>query len=291
MLGAEREKSEDWKTAVDAHFVETSLADAVTVCVREGMARSDDTFKKMTPLLEDVEGIIMKEKSAATIGGEPRRQSGFDLSVRTHLGRKLRELFDGPPEPLPQRLLELLDQLAAKDTSHPPVNKQLKALLSMIPILRAFAFSLCGNHDRADDLVQETLLKAWSHVDSFQEGTNLRAWLFTILRNSYFSEMRKRRREVEDVDGKKAESLSIAPAQQGHLDLQDVRKALDMMPPDQREALVLVGGAGMTYEEAAQIARCAVGTMKSRVNRSRAKLASLLGIEDPDAFGPDSPLR
>jgi RNA polymerase sigma-70 factor (ECF subfamily) len=119
-------------------------------------------------------------------------------------------------------------------------------MLAQLPTLRAFAFSLCSNFDRADDLVQETVLKAWQHLDKFEEGTNLRAWLFTILRNSYFSELRKKRREVEDVDGKMTESLSVAPAQQGHLDMQDFRKALSTLPADQREALVLVGAVGRT---------------------------------------------
>ena len=169
-----------------------------------------------------------------------------------------------------------------------PVTKKLKdELISLIPNLRAFAVSLCGQRDRADDLVQETLLKAWSHLDSYQDGTNLRAWLFTILRNSFFSEMRKRRREVEDAGGKKAEILSIAPAQQGHVDMLDLRKALDLLPPYQREALVMVGAAGMSYEEAAAIAKCAVGTIKSRVNRARSRLAELLGVDGPQAFGPD----
>jgi RNA polymerase sigma-70 factor, ECF subfamily len=232
----------------------------------------------------------MKAKTERTIGGRPRHQSGSDFRIRAHLGRKLRELFDGPQEPLPRRVVELLDQLAAKDPSHPPINKPLKdALLSMIPNLRAFALSLCGNHERADDLVQETFLKAWTHMSSFQEGTNLRAWLFTILRNAYFSEIRKRRREVEDTDGNEAESLSVAPSQQGHVELEDMRKALDLLPPDQREALVLVGAAGMSYEEAAEIAHCAVGTIKSRVNRARIKLGGLLGVEGADASGPDHP--
>jgi RNA polymerase sigma-70 factor (ECF subfamily) len=206
-----------------------------------------------------------------------------------HLGRKLRELFDATaPEPLPPRLAELLVALAAKDRQHPPVSKKMKNdLIALMPKLRAFAFSLCGQHERADDLVQETLLKAWSHLDSFQEGTNLRAWLFTILRNCFFSEMRKRRREVEDAGGKKAESLSVAPAQQGHVDMQDLRKALDLLPPHQREAVVLVGAAGMSYEEAAEIAKCAVGTMKSRVNRARAKLGEHFGVDGTAAFGPD----
>jgi RNA polymerase sigma-70 factor (ECF subfamily) len=206
-----------------------------------------------------------------------------------HLGRKLRELFEATaPEPLPPRLAELLAALAAKDRQHPPVNEKIKNdLIAMMPNLRAFAFSLCGQHERADDLVQETLLKAWGHLDGYQEGTNLRAWLFTILRNTFFSEMRKRRREVEDAGGKKAESLSVAPAQQGHVDMQDLRKALDLLPPHQREAVVLVGAAGMSYEEAAEVANCAVGTMKSRVNRARVKLGEHFGVDGAAAFGPD----
>ena len=224
----------------------------------------------------------------------PPDKSSAALEFHVHLGNKLREMFAEPAEPLPRRFQELLAALAAKDRERGASkgagkgNAKIKdELLALIPNLRAFAISLCGNHERADDLVQETLLKAWGHLDSFQEGTNLRAWLFTILRNSYFSEMRKRRREVEDSDGTKAASLSVAPAQQGHVDMQDFRKALDLLPPDQREALVLVGAVGMSYEEAAEIAHCAVGTIKSRVNRARIKLAGLLGISGADAFGPD----
>jgi RNA polymerase sigma-70 factor, ECF subfamily len=191
------------------------------------------------------------------------------------------------PKPLPPRLAELLAALAAKDRQHPPASREMKNdLIALIPNMRAFAFSLCGDHERADDLVQETLLKAWRHLDSFQEGTNLRAWLFTILRNSFFSEVRKHRRELEDVDGKKAESLSVAPAQQGHVDMQDLRKALDLLPPHQREAVVLVA-AGMSYQEAAEIATCAIGTIKSRVNRARVKLAEHFGVDGAVAFGPD----
>ena len=136
--------------------------------------------------------------------------------------------------------------------------------------------------------MQETLLKAWQHIDKFEEGTNLRAWLFTILRNAYFSELRKRRREVEDVDGKKTASLSVAPAQQDHVDMQDFREALKLLSADQREALVLVGAAGMSYEEAAEVAQCAVGTIKSRVNRARTKLTDMLGLAGTDVFGPDA---
>src|ERR1700730_10464022 len=138
----------------------------------------------------------MKEKTSRSAVGLLPPQSGLDLGVQAHLGRMLRELFEGPPDPLPPRLVELLNALSAKRKQRAAVSGSLKdALLALVPNLRAFAFSLFGNHDSADDLVQETLLKAWSHIDNFKEGTNLRAWLFTILRNSYFSEIRKRRRE------------------------------------------------------------------------------------------------
>ena len=161
------------------------------------------------------------------------------------------------------------------------------AMLALIPNLRAFAVSLCGDVERADDLVQETLLKAWDHLDSFQEGTNLRAWMFTILRNTYFSDCRRRRREAED-DGGKAAELAVHPGQDGYLDMQDFRRALNDLPPDQREALVLVGAAGFSYEEAASISNCAVGTIKSRVNRARSKLSELLGVNSSSEFGPDA---
>ena len=161
------------------------------------------------------------------------------------------------------------------------------ALLAELPSLRAFAMSLTGNHDRADDLIQETLMKAWSAFASFTEGTSLRAWLFTIMRNSFYSTHRKRRREVQDVDGMAAARLVSAPAQQGHLDLADFRDALATLPPDQREALILIGASGFSYEEAAAICGCAVGTVKSRVNRARQRLMGILAIETSDDLGPD----
>jgi RNA polymerase sigma-70 factor (ECF subfamily) len=161
-------------------------------------------------------------------------------------------------------------------------------LLAVIPNLRAFAVSLCGNLDRADDLVQETLVKAWSNLDSFVEGTNLRAWLFTILRNIYYSEYRKRRREVADPDGAIAARLATVPAQDGHMDLLDFRDALQKLPMDQREALILIGASGLSYEEAAGVCGCAVGTMKSRVNRARSRLVELLAIGSGSEFGNDA---
>jgi RNA polymerase sigma-70 factor (ECF subfamily) len=168
-------------------------------------------------------------------------------------------------------------------------SPQLKAdLLGAIPNLRAFAVSLCGNPDRADDLVQETLVKAWSNLGSFVEGTNMPAWLFTILRNIYYSEYRKRRREVADSEGTIAARLATAPAQNGHMDFLDFREALQKLPADQREALVLIGASGMSYEEAAGICNCAVGTMKSRVNRARNRLIELLSIGSSSDFASDA---
>jgi RNA polymerase sigma-70 factor (ECF subfamily) len=161
-------------------------------------------------------------------------------------------------------------------------------LLAAIPSLRAFAISLCGNPDRADDLVQDTLVKAWTNLHRFQRGTNLNAWLFTILRNGFFSEHRKRVREVEDVDGTYSSRLTTIPEQGGHLDFEDFRMALMKLPHDQREALLLVGAQGFSYEEAAEICACAVGTIKSRVNRARTRLAELLMLGETEDLGPDS---
>ena len=166
----------------------------------------------------------------------------------------------------------------------------LKAmLLSELPALRAFALSLAGTDDRADDLVQDTLVKAWANASSFEEGTNIRAWLFTIMRNTFFSQYRKARREVQDVDGEAAARLVAMPDQLAHLDLADFRAHLDRLPADQREALILIGASGFSYEEAAEICGCAVGTIKSRVNRARQRLMERLSLSSAEDFatGPD----
>jgi len=162
-------------------------------------------------------------------------------------------------------------------------------LIAAIPNIRAFAISLCGNPQMGNDLVQETLLKAWTHREKFQVGTSIKAWLFTILRNTYFSQFRRGRREVQDVDGQAASMLSTPAEQPGHMDMVDFHRALEQLAVDQREALLLVGAEGFSYEEAALICGCAVGTVKSRVNRARGRLAELLGITDASDFGPDRP--
>jgi RNA polymerase sigma-70 factor, ECF subfamily len=166
-----------------------------------------------------------------------------------------------------------------------------EVMLAAVPSLRAFAISLCGNVDRADDLVQEALLRAWANLGSFEPGTNMSAWLFTILRNLFRSEYRKRRREVEDADGSYAEQLTSLPDQSSRLEIDEFREALKLLPQEQRESLILVGASGFSYEDAATICGCAVGTIKSRVNRARSKLAALLYVDGAEDFGPDETVR
>jgi RNA polymerase sigma-70 factor (ECF subfamily) len=161
-----------------------------------------------------------------------------------------------------------------------------QAMLAALPSLRAFAMSLSGRHDRADDLVQETVMKAWSNQHSFKLGTNMQAWLVTILRNHYYSQMRKRGREVQDSEGTYTAKLSVAPSHDGVMDLADFRRELMHLPDEQREALLLVGASGFSYEEAAEICGCAVGTIKSRVSRARTRLQTALGIDGPGDIGP-----
>jgi RNA polymerase sigma-70 factor (ECF subfamily) len=154
-------------------------------------------------------------------------------------------------------------------------------LLSAIPALRAFAVSLSGKTGWADDLVQETLTKAWASRASFEPGSRMQAWLFTILRHEYYSEYRRRRFEVPDPDSEMASRLTTHAAQDGHVAFREFQVALAKLAPVHREALILVGASGFAYEEAANIAGCAVGTMKSRVARARGRLAQLLSSDEP----------
>jgi RNA polymerase sigma-70 factor (ECF subfamily) len=149
-------------------------------------------------------------------------------------------------------------------------------LLAQTPVLRAFAWSLSHDSTDADDLVQETLVKAWRHRDRFAPGTNLRAWLFTILRNTFYTALQRRRREVSDEQGQWSARLTVEAGQDWSVSIAELRRALGQLPPTHREALILVGGAGMTYQEAAQVCGCAIGTIKSRVNRARARLLKLM---------------
>ncbi|RRH75768.1 RNA polymerase sigma factor [Falsigemmobacter faecalis] len=160
----------------------------------------------------------------------------------------------------------------------PPVDPR-ERLAGALPSLRAFAISLCRNVTQADDLVQETLLKAWRNIEKFDPATNLEAWLFTILRNTFYSSLRKSRREVSDPDGAHAGSLYEKPAHDGRLAMNDFQRAFDQLSPEHREVLILVGASGYSCEEASEMMGVAVGTVKSRASRARKKLAELMHLE------------
>lgn len=208
--------------------------------------------------------------------------------VRDHLGKHLREYFhELVSDSLPADLDRLVSRLerAIQSRSEAPDPAFMAGLIGAVPHLRAFAVSLTRKSDRAEDLVQETLLRAWDKRARFEPGTNLNAWLFTIMRNHLYSQHRKRAREVEDVDGNHAAGLVALPEQVDRLEMQDMSAALDKLRPEQREALLLVGVQGMSYEDAAAVMGIAIGTLKSRVNRARTHLAELLGLDAEDAGG------
>ena len=138
------------------------------------------------------------------------------------------------------------------------------------------------NHATADDLVQDTIVKGWTKIALFNPGTDLKAWLFTILRNTYFSDRRKRQREVADPDGIHAGKLSEKPEHDGRLAFNEFLVAFDKLSSEHREILVLVGANGYSYDQAAQMTGVAVGTAKSRANRARARLCALLGMSGPE---------
>jgi RNA polymerase sigma-70 factor (ECF subfamily) len=154
-------------------------------------------------------------------------------------------------------------------------------MLKAIPKLKAFAVSLCRNADRADDLVQETLLRAWTSSANFQPGTSMVPWLATILRNQFYTEYRKYRREVADADGIHAAMLESPADQFAHVECEELHDALEKLPEDMREAIVMVGAFGLSYEEAARSQNCPIGTIKSRVHRARTCLAAMLDAEEP----------
>lgn len=149
-----------------------------------------------------------------------------------------------------------------------------------LPSLRAYAMSLTRNVSAADDLVQDTIVKAWTNIDKFTVGTNLQAWLFTIQRNTYYSSLRKRRREVADPDGIHAQSLFVKPDHDGRLAYGDFQRAFDQLSPEHREVLTLVGASGFSCEEAAAMMNVAVGTVKSRASRARKRLSELMFLAE-----------
>jgi len=171
------------------------------------------------------------------------------------------------------------------------VAKLQAEILSLVPKLRAFAVSLSHDRDQAEDLIQETLLSACRNIDRFEPGTNLAAWLFTILRNHFYSEYRKRRRDVQDVDGRYTRSLVAQHEQTIRTEYEELWAALAQLPEGMRDLLLLVGVGGVSYPEAARICGCATGTAKSRVHRARRRLAELLSIESAADFADDPSLQ
>lgn len=225
----------------------------------------------------------MRDTTGSITGGEavPALPDAPTLTdaIRAHLGKHLRtryaELRQAPPSHLTDLLARLDAALAAAEGRAEVAFRS--GLLEAANSLHSFAMSLTRNPSTADDLVQDTLLRAWRSRASFKTGTNLGAWLFTIMRNAFYSVHRKHAREVADSDGDHAARLTSIPEQGGHLDLQDVQAALSRLSPTMREALLLVAVENVSYEEAATILNCRIGTVKSRVWRARDQLARMLG--------------
>lgn len=217
----------------------------------------------------------MDEEAAS----RPVRASGDDLTLR------LLAPFDRPAaEPPPPCLIDLMNLL--DEAERRKVSSQFKQdLIAALPALRGYARTIERDLARADDLVQETSLRAWTHRDSFDDGGNMKAWLFTILRNAARSQMRKSSREVEDVDGAYAGRVATRGDQEGHLEFLELEIALAKLPADQREAIILVCAGGVTYEEAASMTGATEGALKTRVSRARATLIKLTGFDPTLAPG------
>jgi RNA polymerase sigma-70 factor (ECF subfamily) len=208
--------------------------------------------------------------------------------IISHLGRELRTVYGDPSQQrVPTDLKRLVRRtFEAVRARQEPIDEAFMAgLLANLPALKKFACSLTHVPERADDLVQETLLRALSKPERYETGTNLRAWLFTILKNQFYTSTRSNRREVEDVDGSWALALSVPPEQEDKLVHQKFASAFESLRPDYQEVLSLVVLEGLSYEEAAQQAGCAVGTIKSRVNRARQHLAQQMHLTEDDIGG------
>ena len=157
-------------------------------------------------------------------------------------------------------------------------------LVALLPSLRAFSRGLCGHREMADDLAQDTMMRAWAARASYTQGTNFRAWMFMIMRNQFYTTIRKNSR-MTSLDPEVAERvLVVAPAQQNGINVDDVAKALQKLPTEQREVLLLIGANGLSYEEAAEVIGCAMGTVKSRLARGRTALAALIDGPADDAL-------
>lgn len=209
----------------------------------------------------------------------------LDPSVLAHLGACWSRLAGLPDADPPPSLRDLVARLVGALSRRAPGRGFQDGLCAALPNLRAYAMSLARSHHQADDLVQMTMVKALRYADRFEPGTNLEGWLFRILRNEFYTEHRRRHREVEDPDGVFAGRLGVMPEQEARAGHADLLAALHRVPAEQREALLLVGAEGVPYEAAAERCRVPIGTIKSRVNRARQRLAMLLAIEGEGDLG------
>jgi RNA polymerase sigma-70 factor (ECF subfamily) len=217
------------------------------------------------------------------ISNEPSPGEGLPRHVQDLIGRKLDELIPrtdsvDPDTRLGRVLLRLRAALLDAEAERQVTKAFGEELIALVPRLRRFALVRTGNAAEADDMVQATLMRAWERRSQFEDGTNLVAWLFTILRNTHLNQRKRLRREVEDVDGAFAGALSSAPDQEHRMALFELQAALDDLPVEQRETLLLVTVDGLKHEDAAAILGCQVGTVKSRVSRARERLAISLGL-------------
>lgn len=173
-------------------------------------------------------------------------------------------------------------------STHTSNNVPEADLLALLPHLRAFALSLVRNRDRADDLVQEAVVRALAASARFQPGTNLKAWMFTILRNAFYTEFRKGSL-VQSLDSSPIAEPRVSGNQEACLEYGDFRRAFWQLGSDKREVLMLVGASGLTCDEAARICGCAIGTIKSRVSRARGDLRRILDNDLLDGKRRDTP--
>ena len=241
------------------------------------------------PFVDEIVSVVVRGAAAAGPPPNAVTHTQFRKSGVSAADRKPERLDQGRVEKLPKREIPLRGE-ARTEASMSEDSDWRSEVVAMIPALRAFAWSLCHNGSDADDLVQDTLIKAWTNRDKFEVGTNLRAWLFTILRNTYYTQVIRRRREVRDETGEYANNLSSPPTQDWSVAMRALQAGLARLPDEHREALILVGAAGLSYEEAAEICGCALGTIKSRVNRARARLLKIMDADEAsDVMALDLP--
>jgi RNA polymerase sigma-70 factor (ECF subfamily) len=270
----------------------TTLSDAVTnTCrhARESFVRQplrlsgrpgDETSDGPDLLRDDVAMPTMTLDALLTLERAERDEPALSPGVREHLGTQLRALY-GSLDALiaPASLNALMERLDAALAAHgEALTAEVRAGMAReMPGLMRYALSLTRNPTRAEDVLQEAMMKAWRSRHTFEVGTNLTGWLTMIVRNTFYTSHRRRSHEVEDPDDMQAARLSVAPAQEDGLHLQDVQGALGQLSPEQREALVLVVLNNLSYEEAAVAMGCRIGTVKSRLFRARERLAEIVG--------------